>query len=37
LMMSSNDLSDDLKLKLYNASSPEIILNLIFVCACEVL
>lgn len=36
-MMLSNDFSDDLKLKLYNASSPEVILNLIFVCACELL
>lgn len=36
-MMLSNDFSDDLKLKLYNASRPEVILNLIFVCAFELL
>jgi hypothetical protein len=35
--MLSNDFSDDLKLKLYNASSPEDILNLIFVWACVVI
>ena len=31
-MMSSNFFSEDLKLKLYSASSPEVIWDLIFVC-----
>src|SRR4030065_132442 len=35
--MLSNALSDDLKLKLYSASSPELILDLIFVCGYTVL